>query len=77
MLLSCCLLAGDIDSRLRDVHQQLSNAKAREQELEERLHKRETHLQSVEQEARALKKRHLDEMRNAAQTISSLKAEAS
>lgn len=67
--------AGDVDSRLKEVHSQLKVSQTKESMLESQLADRDNKLRLLEQEARAQKKRHLDEMRNAAQNISSLKAE--
>ena len=69
------VVAGDVDSRLKEVHDQLKVSQTKENLLESQLAERNNKLQQLEQEMRAHKKRHLDEMRNAAQNISSLKAE--
>ncbi|KAK7088133.1 coiled-coil domain-containing protein 92-like isoform X2 [Littorina saxatilis] len=66
---------GDIDSRLKEVQHQLQESQSNENVLESQLSERDQRQHKAEQELRAMKKRHLDEMRNAAQSISSLKAE--
>ena len=67
----------DVDTRLTDVQKKLSSALSKEGDLEQKLKQSESKLVNVEKEARILKKRHLDEMRNATQTINGLKADVS
>ena len=69
------MYTGDVDSRLKEIQQQLQTSQSKESALETRLTERDQKLQALEHELRVLKKRHLDDMRNASQNISSLKAE--
>lgn len=67
--------AGDADSRLQEVYGELQASHKKESALEEQVAEKDERVQRLEQELRSQKKRHLDEMRNCSQTISSLKAE--
>lgn len=67
--------SGDVDSRLQVVHSQLQESQKKKNDLEKQLEEKNGRVQLLEQELRSQKKRHLDEMRNTTQIISSLKAE--
>ncbi|KAL8584766.1 hypothetical protein ACOMHN_035685 [Nucella lapillus] len=66
---------GDADSRLTEIHSQLTTSQSQKSLLESQLSGQNQKIQQLTQELRTLKKRHLDETRDAEQTISGLKAE--